>query len=496
MAIKNDSTYKEMMNTIKQMEETAGIFKDLIYNQLEENGYDIKALEKFSADVTESDIVVQPDENLYDIFNAIGIKDHDKVREICREFHEVQEAPEALDEQGNPIQETEEELDARLKKFDDEWESKQYAWMRKIIRKLLEDMAEVKKTYDQVDDLKKEADTAVSNYVDYISSEEYQKKKYDRLEALKKKAEETADVIERKKVTKLCNELEASMNLSFIAESIERLGEKGYENIKDCFLNSTKSNYAMKKYHEKIEKFGYKDEVYGYFFGIEEKFLDEKYWVFDNLFLFFMIRFIGNADPYSKKDKLYVSSLITNAANLVHQKFSSESTRENYLEVIKNFLNHFEKYYDLFNEKNELHPNHPKRIARKEKQDKSLKEMIYGNLKEAGYDVTDDVRKMSIDELRVLYEGVLDDLEKSKEKQSDIGQIIEKVHLNTDIYKREQLKKKYLKVSDISEEDEEKFKSLPLDELEEFVKKATDDFEQKVCEGEEPDYSSNEAEAE
>ena len=196
-----------------------------------------------------------------------------------------------------------------------------------------------------------------------------------------------------------------------------------------------------------------------------------------------MMRFIGNSDPYTKRDKLYVSSLITNAANLVYQKFVSEEAKGHYLDVIRNFLDHFEKYHDLFDKENALHPNHPKRIARKEKQDNSLKEMIYANLEDSGYEVTDEVKAMDIQELRVLYDGVLEDLEKKKEAQSPIGQIIEKCHLNSDIYKREELRKKYLKVSDIDDETEEKFKSLPLEELKEFVDNTIKEFESKVCEG-------------
>ena len=492
MAVKNESNYKEMMDTIKQMEETAEMLKSLTYNQLEDEGYNTKALEKFTTEVGKADISMQPNDALVEIFKSIGIEDEEKIRKICRNFCEVKEAKEAIDENGEVIPETQEETDARLEKFDNAWEDSKYSWMKRVLLQLFDDMAEVTKTYDEVDKLKKEADNAISEYVNYLSSEEYQKKKFERIKALKQKAEKSDDPIEKKKVSKLCDELESSLTLSFIADSIERLGDKGYENIKDCFLNASKSNYVMKKYHEKIEKFGYKDEVYGYLFGIEEKFLEEKYWVYNNLFLFFMMRFIGNADPYTKRDKLYVSSLITNAANLVYQKFVSEEAKEHYVDVIRNFLDHFEKYHDLFDKENALHPNHPQRIARKEKQDNSLKEMIYANLEDSGYEVTDEVRAMDIQELRVLYDEVLNDLEKKKESQSPIGQIIEKCHLNTDIYKREELRKRYLKVSDIDDEAEEKFKSLPLEELKEFVDNTIKEFESKVCEGEDTDEAESE----
>ena len=118
--------------------------------------------------------------------------------------------------------------------------------------------------------------------------------------------------------------------------------------------------------------------------------------------------------------------------------------------------------------------------------------MIYANLEDSGYEVTDEVRAMDIQELRVLYDEVLNDLEKKKESQSPIGQIIEKCHLNTDIYKREELRKRYLKVSDIDDEAEEKFKSLPLEELKEFVDNTIKEFESKVCEGEDTDEAESE----
>ena len=261
MAVKNESSYKEMMDTIEQMEETAEMLKSLTYNQLEDEGYNTKALEKFTTEVKKADISIQPNDALVEIFKSIGIEDEEKIRKICRNFCEIKEAKESIDANAEVILETQEETDARLEKFDNTWEDSKYSWMKRVLLQLFDDMAEVTKTYDEVDKLKKEADGAISEYVDYISSEEYQKKKFERIEALKQKAKESDDPIEKKKVSKLCNELESSLTLSFIADSIERLGDKGYDNIKDCFLNASKSNYVMKKYHEKIEKFGYKDEV-------------------------------------------------------------------------------------------------------------------------------------------------------------------------------------------------------------------------------------------
>lgn len=461
--------YKEMLETIRQMEESADTFKGLVYNSIEEDGYDINAVEKFAKEIKIENLKNQPDEDIEKSFYVLGIKDAEAIKKLCKEFHEYEDAKGSIQEDGSFKSESDEELRIRMEKFEEEYESKKYTFMRRVLTKLLENINQVDATYKEADDLKKEANENISNYINYISSDEYQKKKEEKIEAMRKEAMECTNPYDKKKLLATCDQLEASMNMSFVVSSMEKLGENAYKNIMETFLDDRRSNYVIERYKAKISKFGYKEDVYQYFFGIEEKFLDEKYHVFNNLFLFFLIRFVGYADPYSKKDQLYVKALITNTANLVYQKYSSDTQMNKFISVISDFLDHFEEYRSIFDKKNILHPNHPERLSRKKKQEEDIRKMIYANFAEMDYEVTDEVKNLGMDELRKLYDEVLDETKKSKEEKSEMGELIKKMHLNDEIHEREILKKAYLKYSELTDEMNEKFNTLSINNLKKIV---------------------------
>lgn len=495
------STYKEMMEYVKQMEESADMYKSLVENTLDGYGFSLDAINKLAESVTKDDINKQPDEVLEKILTEV-LKDNQDIFEVCKNFHRIKDEPKRFDNDMIPIEETKEELAARMEKFYKNWEDSKYTYMKRVLNSALDDIAEIKRSYDEVKSLKNDANKALDDYIDYISSDEYRKKKMEKIEELRKKAEESDDPKEKKTVLETCAAIEASMNLSFISKRINA-NQKEIMNLVDTFFSNQRSRYVMEKFESKAKRFGYKPDVYSYLFNIEEKFLDEKYHVYNNLFLFEVLRFVGNADPYNKNDKLFVSSIITNMTNLVYQRFASDDVRAGFLKVICNFLDNFEPYREKFEKDNILSPTHPTRIAKKEEHNNQVREMCYANLKDMGYEITDEVKALDMDALRKLYDEVLDDYKKNGSEKSDIDDLIYEIHLNSESYTRSQLKKKYMQVSEFTDEDNEEFNTKPIEYLEAKIAKATKELEEasskESAEGEpdsagEVDTSENSAE--
>ena len=495
------STYKEMLEYVKQMEESADMYKSLVENTLDGYGFSLGAINKLAESVTKDDINKQPDEALEKILTEVLKNDQD-IFEVCKNFHQIKDEPKNFDKDMIPVEETKEELAARMEKFDKNWEDSKYTYMKRVLNSALDDIAEIKRSYDEVKSLKNDANKALDDYIDYISSDEYRKKKMEKIEELRKKAEESDDPKEKKGVLEACAAIEASLNLSFISKRINA-NQKEIMNLVDTFFSNQRSRYVMEKFESKAKRFGYKPDVYSYLFNIEEKFLDEKYHVYNNLFLFEVLRFVGNADPYNKNDKLFVSSIITNMTNLVYQRFASAEVRAGFLKVICNFLDNFEPYREKFEKDNILSPTHPTRIAKKEEHANQVREMCYVNLKDMGYEITDEVKAFDMDALRKLYDEVLDDYKKKGSEKSDIDDLIYEIHLNSESYTRSQLKRKYMQVSEFTDEDNEEFNTKPIEYLEAKIAKARKELEEASskdsAEGEpdsagETDTSENSAE--
>ena len=83
-----------------------------------------------------------------------------------------------------------------------------------------------------------------------------------------------------------------------------------------------------------------------------------------------------------------------------------------------------------------------------------------------------------MDALRKLYDEVLDDYKKNGSEKSDIDDLIYEIHLNSESYTRSQLKKKYMQVSEFTDEDNEEFNTKPIEYLEAKIAKATKELEE------------------
>jgi hypothetical protein len=229
-------SYKELSEYVSQMEDSANLLKNMVYNSLEDDGYNISKIEEFHKNISLDELKMQSvDEHIKKIFDAVGDFTDEKIKNICRIYHEVDEAPSSGNSNdksnSNTVEESPEELQNRMKIFDDNYETTKYDFMKKVIIHVYEQMDEIDSTYKECDELKAKSSEAIDDYVNYLTSDEYLAKKKERLDALKKSADECTDPAEKKKSLEMINIIESSMDLSFINKKMDKLGEKEYKAI-------------------------------------------------------------------------------------------------------------------------------------------------------------------------------------------------------------------------------------------------------------------------
>lgn len=280
--------------------------------------------------------------------------------------------------------------------------------------------SDIKKSLDEIErviedkrKITKEITDLSDNYFNYVNSKEYKEKKMKRIENLREKAQNESDPIQKKKIERMLNSMESAETLQFLFDRIEKVGNKEINNIKDVFFDKNRSTLVMNKFHSRLHRYGYNEDIYKMFFNIEEKFLPEEYHDFNNIFLFHVMRYISYTDPYNKEDSLFTSSILIKLYNLLYHKFESVEMEKEFIDIIKKFDDYFVDYRDFFKEHNTTSPNHPKRIKRDKEYDERRRMMIISSLENEGIhpDTT-----LSTEELRSMLQDVID--KKSKELDS------------------------------------------------------------------------------
>jgi hypothetical protein len=248
---------------------------------------------------------------------------------------------------------------------------------------LAANLAEVKESAKKI---RKDIKAGIKEYLNYGSSTSLRAAKLAQLEKFKKLNEEETDPDQKEKNAKKISIMEKSLSFSFLKDRTESLGEKEIKSIKDQFFDDELSNYVVRRFNDKIKKFGFKNtNVLSHFLSIEEKLLEEKYHPFNNIFLFTYMRYVSHADVYNKEDAMNVRSLTTSLNSLIYH--NGESEDEDY---IKNFImsvdDLFMPYVEEFKEKNITYEFNPKMIQlRKDAVEKHIN-VLLGNLDVMGID--------------------------------------------------------------------------------------------------------------
>ena len=247
------------------------------------------------------------------------------------------------------------------------------------------------KTKAEADELKKESSDIMNDYFNYLSSPEVQTARKNRLESMKKLAAEETNEIEKKKITKMIESIEATQTLAFLFTRFNKYGETEINNIKNAFFDERKGSYIIEKFKASVKHFGFNDNLYHYFFNLEENFLGEDYYKYNNLFLFVYMRFVAYSDPYNESEKMFVQAVTSTLANLIYHKFNTVENETEFINVIKTVDNKFDMYADYFQSNNTTNPEHPLRKAAEEKREAERKASLIAKMDEmniTGYDTS------------------------------------------------------------------------------------------------------------
>ena len=297
------------------------------------------------------------------------------------------------------------------------------------IKKLQYNLMEVENEYKKI---QSESNEILNDYAEFLSSEKVIVARKARLERMKELAKSETNETKRREMEKKIRYMEMTQSLDFIFTRLDTFGDKEKKNVINAFFDDKRGSYVINRYKDKIVKFGFDVNLYKYFFNLEENFLSEEYHPFNNLFLFYYMRFVAYSDPYKEEDKLYVQSLTSAIANLIYHRFPKDkketddsaidesnvnAAEQRFIKILEKFASFFEDQREYFFENNTMRPGHPIReemTAKREMERKAelIKKMSELNI--TGYDET-----MSANELQEYFNSKLDEVIEQQKKERD-----------------------------------------------------------------------------
>lgn len=286
---------------------------------------------------------------------------------------------------------------------------------KEFVQYAIDSIKDLIDTDEDLADLEDEADGEIKSYTDYICSEEYDNHRKNNIKIWKTMLEREENPAKARKLRKAIYIAENRYTLEFMFERLDNVETHTKEKsaMVESFFNNSRSNYVLTKFGAKCEQFGFSKDLYKYLLDLEERYLEEKYHVYNNFFLFTAIRFIGHCGTEEINE---AKEIVQCMLNLVYNRFYSDDVKGIFLTTIRTFLDQFEDVRDTFNEKNILHPNHPYRIQKEKERDATLRAKLYGEMQtKLGIkleDVKEDLDAMGIPELVKYYE------EKKTEKEA------------------------------------------------------------------------------
>lgn len=260
----------------------------------------------------------------------------------------------------------------------------------------------------EFNDIKNQSTEIMDEYLNFMSSEKVKIAREERLSKMKDLLEKEENEFEKKKIQKMINLTESSKTFDFVHDRFNKYGDKEVDNIIDAYLNERKGELIIKKYSNKIKQFGYNPEIYRHFFNIEETFLPEEYWDYNNLFLFFYMRMVAYSDPYNDADKIYVRALTGAIAELFYHKMSPDDEKK-FIDVVKSVDDHFDKKKNVLAENNTTSPNHPVRQEAKKSIEERRLIALKKKLKDLKYPVPIS-KDITVDELQEIFDEYVEEL--------------------------------------------------------------------------------------
>ena len=294
-----------------------------------------------------------------------------------------------------------EEIDKEREAYAKKEESKDVDFlshMKEIVKTIYTGIKDFERLTNEKNQLIKDANKITDDYFSYISSDEYLEKRKARLKKMREEIEAQEDSSNKRRSLRELDAMENADSLEFLYDHIREVGDKEIKNITDIFFHSARSKAVMDKFKSRMKRYGYKETAFQQFFNIEEKFLPEKYHVFNNLFLFNAMRFVSFSNPEDKADGVECSALLLKMHNLMNHTLG-EKKKEEFITFIEKYLDQFESQRDLYAEKNSTAPGHPERIAADKRYEEKYRLTLITHLQNRGVDVdtnleTAELRKM------------------------------------------------------------------------------------------------------
>ena len=278
---------------------------------------------------------------------------------------------------------------------------------------------QTKEEYDKIQEI---YDESVDTEWKRRNSKEYREATLKRLDTWREELKQLDSVKDSKSIRDLRGKiefLESTITLDFIVDRIQHVDTEKASIIRQ-FFSEREGGYAKNRCIQRSPKFGFDANWYKYFFNLEENFLPEEYHVFNNLFLFNVMRFVGYQDPYSVKERGMVQSIINSLTGLVYHKFEDHSMEEMIIKLIEQYDSYFMEYREKFESENTTHPNHPIRLEYSKKIEADKRNEILASLQKFDLPVPENAADMSVRELHKYFNHAMEEMVAKNTKEKEL----------------------------------------------------------------------------
>lgn len=247
-------------------------------------------------------------------------------------------------------------------------------YKRHVLKDICKNIRDLDEAANAMGDIINDKNALMKEYVESILTKSPERNKA-RIEKLKVELEKAETDEGRAKIQKIINVFENLNSLNYIFKDIDLYNQKELDIIVSNFLDPKKADYIVNKFLTKCKQMKINPDFYKMFLNMEELFLDEEYSAFNNLFLFFTMRYIAYGNPYNATDKSYALTMIISMQKLMTGKYKNDEEKEQFLLVVKKFLDYFMPYTEKFKAENATYKYHPIRLEH----DKVVEEKLYAD---------------------------------------------------------------------------------------------------------------------
>lgn len=278
---------------------------------------------------------------------------------------------------------------------------------------------EMQKSFKEVQDLYNES---VDEDWKRRNSKEYRDATLKRIDEWKAEIEKMDPVKDAKMIRDLRQKvefMESTITLDFITDRIKHV-EKEKSTIMRQFFSESEGSYSLNRCKSRSPKFGFDADWYKFFFNLEENFLPEEYHVFNNLFLFNVMRFIGYQDPYNSKDRGMVQAIVSSLTGLVYHKFADTEMENVIISLIKDYDSYFEDQREKFMKDNTTRPNHPVRLEQSKKADADRRNELFAAMVKFNFEIPENAADISTRDLQEYFNNKMEEMVSKNTKEKEL----------------------------------------------------------------------------